>query len=167
MNVRARGRGHIWSFLTTSFLLCSLPGCSYLDFGGNDEKQFEVRFFWQNGPSIGPEDPDNPGFDKDGNKRPSPEVLATYTFPDIHAGMNGQIGPKGRITPTMGIELVEVKVPYLRWFNLQVQGGYQLVDLYLGKRFTSIFEVTVGPWIGWDFEADATAWGVGGTLIKF
>ena len=152
-------------FFPILFLL--LASCKYLDFGGDDKKSWELKFFWDRGPSIGEEDPNNKGFDKDGNKIPSPEVYATYYMPDIHAGLNGEIRPKGRVTPTVGVELLEFKVPYARWFNIQVQGGANLVDVYLGKRLTSIFEVTVGPWVGWDFDQDAWAVGVGGTLTKF
>jgi hypothetical protein len=37
----------------------------------------------------------------------------------------------------------------------------------MGKRLVSVFEVTAGAWVGWDFDEDDVAWGVGGTLIKF
>lgn len=148
-------------------VLLSSASCKYMDFGGDDKKQWEFQFFWDRAPEIGEEDPKNPGFDKDGNKIPSPEVYATYYFPDIHAGLGAEIGPKARITPVVGIELFEFKVPYARWFSFQVQGGADIVNVYLGKRLTSIFEVTVGPWFGRDFEQNDWAYGVGGTLIKF
>lgn len=153
-----------------TLLLLALPllcGCGILDFGGDDSKSFEFRPFWSNGPSVGDEDPENPGFDKDGNKIVSKEVLATYTFPDIHAGLHAVVAKEPRITPTVAVELFEVKVPYARWFSAQVSGGDQLVDFYLGKRLTSIFEVTVGPFAGWDFETHDWTWGVGGTVLKF
>lgn len=148
-------------------LLMLISGCSILDFGGNDAEPFEIRTFWSQGPSIGQEDPNNPGFDKDGNKIPPPEVLATYQFPDIHAGISAVIQPKPRFTPTIGIELCEVKLPYIRWISLQAQGGADLASIYAGKRLTSIFEVTVGPWFGRDFREDGWSWGVGGTVIRF
>lgn len=148
-------------------LLLSSASCKCLDFGGKDEKAWELQFFWDRAPAIGKEDPKNPGFDTDGNKIPSPEIYATYYFPDIHAGFAGEIKPKARMTPVVGVELLEFKIPYARWFNLQVQGGADIVSIYLGKRFTSIIEVTVGPWVGRDFELDDWAYGLGGTLIKF
>jgi len=148
-----------------AFLL--LASCKFLDFGGDDKQSFEFRFFWDRAPAIGAEDPENPGFDKDGNKIPSPEVYATYYMPDICTGLNVVVQPKGRITPVLGVELAEFKLPYLRWFSVQVQGGAQLVDVYVGKRLTSIFEVTIGGWYGWDFEERDWSWGVGGTLLRF
>lgn len=141
--------------------------CAVLDFGGDEKVPFEFRSFLTDGPRVGEEDPENPGFDKDGNKIPPQEVLATYQFPDIHAGLHAVMGKGPRITPTVSVELFEVKIPYARWFSVQASAGDQLVDVYLGKRLTSIFEVTVGPFYGWDFEERDWTWGVGGTIIKF
>lgn len=151
--------------LPAAFLFAA--GCSYLDFGGNDEKDFELRFFWDRAPSIGEEDPDNPGFDKDGNKIPSPEIYATYYFPDVTAGIHATIKPEPRFTPTVGVELFEAKLWKARWFSAQVFAGDQLVGFGFNKRLTSMFEVTVGPFVGRDFEEDEWAWGVGGTVLKF
>lgn len=148
-------------------LLLSIASCKYLDLGWDDKSNWELKAFWDKGPSIGEEDPANKGYDKDGNKIPSPEVLATYSFPDIHAGLAVEVTPKVKITPTMGVNLVDFKVPYLRWFEIQAQGGANMVDVYLGKRLTSIFEITVGPWFGYDFVSHGRAAGVGVTIIKF
>lgn len=139
----------------------------YLDFGGVDKKPFEVRFFWDRGPKIGPEDPSNPGYDKDGNKIPSPGVAATYFFPDIHAGMAWIDGNKQLLTPTINIELMEFKVPFLRWFIVAVGAGSQEVHIYLGKRITSVLETSIGPMIVYRFDEDDWSYGFQGTLIKF
>jgi hypothetical protein len=150
----------------TLFLFAA--GCSYLDFGGNDEKDFELRFFWDRVPfRIGEEDPNNPGFDKDGNKLVSPEILATYYFPDVTAGVYAVVQPEPRITPTVGIELFEAKLWKARWFSAQVFAGHQLVGFSFNKRLTSIVEITAGPFVGRDFGEDEWAWGIGGTLLKF
>jgi hypothetical protein len=144
-------------------------GCSVmraLDFGGDDKKPFEFRFGWEHGIEIpaGKPGTTNP----DGTYVPeTPEVAAILGFPDVHAGMNVVIQSKPRISPTVGIEVCEFKVPCLRWVSVQVQGGTDLADIYIGKRLVSVFEITVGPWIGWDFSENEVCWGVGATLIKF
>lgn len=144
-------------------------GCAVmraLDFGGDPGKQWEFRFGFEHGieTTEGKPGTTNP----DGTYVPeTPEVDAILSFPDVHAGLNVVIQSKPRISPTVGIELCEFKVPYLRWFNVQVQGGTDLADIYIGKRLVSVFEITVGPWVGWDFAEDRLAFGAGGTLIKF
>jgi len=146
-----------------------LAGCSVmraLDFGGDPKKAWEFRFGWEKGIETSQAKPGKT--DDQGVYQPeTPEVDAILGFPDIHAGLMVVVQPKGRITPTVHVEACEFKVPFLRWFSVQVGAGAQLVDAYVGKRLVSVFEVTVGPWVGWDFEEDAYAWGVGGTLIRF
>ena len=144
-------------------------GCAALDFGGDSEKIWDFRWGWnQSGISIGEEDPDNPGFDRDGNLIPeNPEILSTYTFPDTTAGYGILVQPASRTTPTLGLELAEFKTPYLRWFSLQAILGDDLVGMYLGKRFTSIYEVTAGLFYGRDQRVNSETWGVAFTLLKF
>lgn len=146
-----------------------LSGCSILralDFGGDSKKPFEFRFGWQHGIEQSKAKPGQ--VDKDGVYQPeTPEVDAILGFPDIHAGIMGEVQPKGRFTPTVQVELCEFKVPVLRWFSVQLGAGYQLAEAYIGKRLISVFEVTGGFWIGRDFEEDDWAWGFGGTLIRF
>lgn len=142
-------------------------GCAYLDFGGDDKQAFEFRTFWSEAPYIGKENPETPGYDADGNKIPPPEVLATYAFPDITAGIHASIGGNHRITPTVGVELFEAKIWKARWFSGQIFAGSNVVGFGFYKRWTSIFEVTTGPFIGYDTEDNDTVWGIGGTLTKF
>jgi len=143
-----------------------LAGCGVLDFGGDKEKPFEFDSFVFHLPVQG-SDPDGDGYDEDGNKIVSPEVAATYAFPDIHAGYAWIDGKRQKLTPTLNVELFEAKVPYLRWFNGQVGAGSDEVHFYLGKRFTSIFEVTAGPMVARRFDEDDWVFGVQATLIKF
>ena len=153
--------------LTLAAILSLLPSCSLLDFGGDDEKQWEFQFFWDQGPQIGEEDEDNPGFDKDGNKIPPPEVLATYLFPDVSAGYAWLDGDDPKITGTLNIEIAEFKVPYLRWFSIQAGAGSNEAHIYVGKRLTSIVEVTIGPMLARRFDEDDWVLGIQATLIKF
>jgi len=145
----------------------SCASCKYLDFGGDDEKAFEARFFWDRIPKMGEEDPENPGFDRDGNKLPSPETLVTYYMPDVSVGMALEVQPQARLTPLMSLEVMEFKVPKLRWFSVQLMAGMDMIGLYCGKRFTSILEITAGPWFGRDLIEDDFAWGLSATIQKF
>ncbi len=153
--------------------LCLLPliltGCSILralDFGGDPQKAWEFRFGWEKGIEKSSAKPGQ--VDAEGVYQPeTPEVEAILSFPDVHAGMMVLVQPKGRITPTVHVEAFEFKVPYLRWFSMQAGAGAQLVDVYIGKRLVSVFEVTFGGFVGWDFDVDAWTWGIGGTLIRF
>jgi hypothetical protein len=157
-----------WANLCAIILLFPLlPGCAYLDFGWDDKTSWDFKPFWDTGITIGEEDPENPGYDKDGNKIPSPEVLATYTFPDVTAGMHVLIGRDARITPTVGMEMFETKLGPTRWWSGQFFGGNQVAGFGLYKRWTSIYEITTGPFVCWDFEARGLNYGVGFTLIKF
>lgn len=150
-------------------LIPFLPACAVmkiLDFGGDDSKAFEFRFGWEHGIEQSTAPPGQT--DECGVYHPeTPEVDALLSFPDIHAGLNVLISSKPRITPTVGLELMEFKVPYLRWFNVQIQGGTDLVDIYVGKKLLSVYEVTVGPWYGYDFAENTRVYGIGGTLIRF
>ena len=143
--------------LVSVLMICLFTGCS----------SFEVKPFWGDAPQIGKENPETPGFDKDGNKIPSPEVLATYYFPDIHAGYAWVDGDKGKLTPTLGVEILEVKVPVLRWFSIQLGAGTDELHVYVGKRFTSVFEITAGPMFSRRFDEEEWSWGFGATVIKF
>jgi hypothetical protein len=148
-------------------LLCA--GCASMDFGGKSDRAWEFRWGWnQSGVTVGEEDPDNPGFDREGNLIPeNPEVLATYQFPDTTAGYGILVQPTSRTTPTLGLELAEFRTPYLRWFSVQAVVGDDLVGGYLGKRFTSIYEITGGLFYGRDQRINSETWGVAFTLLKF
>lgn len=158
-----------WNLAALVVAFAILSGCSVLralDFGGDDKKPFEFRFGWERGIEQSKAKPGQ--VDANGVYQPeTPEVDAILQFPDIHAGVMVEIQPKGRVTPTVQVELCEFKVPYARWFGVQFGAGYQMLDVYVGKRLISVFEITFGPWVGWDFDLDDWAWGAGGTLIKF
>lgn len=147
-----------------------LPGCAALEFGGDEDRAWDFRWGWnQAGVSdIGEPDPENPEFDEDGNLIPDADVTMTYQFPDVTAGYTVVMGSeRSRTTPTMGVEAFEFKVPYLRWFSTQAMVGNDLVGVYVGKRFTSIYEVTGGVFYGRDQESDEETWGLSFTLLKF
>lgn len=160
--------------------LFALPGCSVLralDFGGDDKKAFEFAWGWEHGVAEARPGTKPGGVDDQGVYKPeTPEAEAVLGFPNVHAGVAGEIRPKGRMTPTVAVEAFRVKFPYVRWWELQVGAGAQIAEVSFTKRLVSVFEITAGPWAGWDFEEshkrgpnflDKMAWGVTGTLIKF
>lgn len=144
-------------------------GCAFfraLDFGGDPGKPFEFRWGWERGIERGSGKPGE--VDPHGVYTPEdPAAEAVFSFPAIHAGFALEVQPKSRITPTVGMELFRFKVPWARWWIVQGQAGSQLAEIYLGKRLVSIVDVTVGPWVGWDFEEDALSWGAACTMVKF
>lgn len=147
----------------------STAGCKVLaalDFGGDPKSDWEIHAGWEHGLHDSTALPGQVD-DKGVYKPETPEVDSILGFPNIHAGVSGQIRPMGRVTPTVSIEACRVKAPYLRWWELQIGAGNQLVEASFTKRLVSVFEVTAGPWIGWNFDFHALAWGVCFTLIKF
>lgn len=154
-------------FLLALFLLPA--GCSWLDYQGDPDKAFEFRFGWERVSSV--KSSAKPGqVDPNGVYEPETSgAEALLYFPTVSAGLNVEVRPEGRVTPTVGLEAFRFKVPvpYFRWWTLQVQGGANLADVYLGKLVVPVVDVTVGPWIGWDFDVDDVAWGLGGTIFKF
>lgn len=148
-----------------------LSGCSVLsalDFGGDDKKAWEFRFGWDHGVAQAAAGTKPGAVDENGVYKPeTPEAESILGFPNIHAGVAGEIYPKGRITPVVQVTACDVKVPYLRWFSVQVGAGANLAEVYIGKRLVSVYEITAGPWFGRDFDTDRWAYGVAFTLIKF
>jgi hypothetical protein len=156
-------------FLMAAVVGLSLCGCKVLaalDFGGDPKSDWEFRWGFEHGihdSSAPPGQVDDRGI----YKPETPEVDSILGFPNIHAGVAGQVRPAGRVTPVVAIEACRVKVPWLRWWELQVGAGNQLVEASFTKRLVSVFEVTAGPWIGWNYDFHALAWGFCFTLIKF
>lgn len=153
-------------------------GCTFfsaLDFGGDDKIAWEFHPGWEHGLHDSTAKPGQVD-DKGVYKPETPEVEAVLGMPNVHAGLTGEIYPKGHITPTVQVEAFRFKVPELRWWEIQVGAGANMVDLYFGKRLVSVFEITAGPWVGWDFvdshkrgpnTLKKLAYGIGFTIIKF
>ena len=114
--------------------------------------------------------PLNGHFDDEGNWIPDDATIAwTYQIPDISAGFAFDIKSLDA-TPSIQVELLEFDIPGLRWFRtwkLDAGVAYQRAYGYLGPRLTSIFEISVGGWVGWNWEDNELAYGVGFTIIKF
>lgn len=148
-----------------------LGGCSImraLDYDGNPKKSFEIRAGWDHGIETSKAKPGE--VDKDGVYQPETEgVDAILSFPGISTGLAWEARPDSRVTPTVGMEIFRVKtpIPYARWWVFQVGGGAQLAEVYAGKLLVPVVDVTVGPWVGWDFNERKWAVGAQITIFKF
>jgi hypothetical protein len=148
-----------------------LSGCkalSYLDFGGVEKEPFELRMGWQHGIHEA-KDGTKPGqTDDTGVYKPeTPQAEALLAFPNVHAGILGEIQPKARLTPVVNLEVLSAKAPLVGWWEIQVGAGANVVDFYLGKRLLSVWEITVGPCYLRDVQEHAFGWGGIGTVIRF
>ncbi len=109
---------------------------------------------------------EHPGYDEDGNLIVDPEIRWTYHMPDIHAGFTYDFKFR-RARPVIGLELCEFKAPLIRWNQIGVFGGEDLVGVHLSHRWTSIFEVSTGVWYGYDTSEQQPTFGVALLIIKF
>ena len=115
------------------------------------------------------EGPTNGHFDEEGNWIPNnPDIARTYQIPDIGAGFVFDINSLD-LSPSLQLELLEVdtSVPYVGTLKLDFGVAYQRSYLYVGKLWTSIFEISTGGFVGWNWEDNEISYGVAGTIIKF
>lgn len=121
---------------------------------------------------VGIDGPVNGHFTPDGEWIPDdPLIAATYKFPDLGCGFIIDVGDLKEVvvTPSLQIELLEVDthIPYVGTLKLDAGIGYMRSYVYVGKLFTSIIEISAGPFIGWDFEDKELSYGLGCTIIRF
>ena len=107
-----------------------------------------------------------PGYDSDGNLLVSTEIENTYRFPDIHAGVTYDV-EFGRVRPVLEVELLEFKAPYVRWNQVGILVGEDLIGAHLSHRWTSIYEVSTGVWVGYDTNEHDTTFGFAAFIMKF
>ncbi len=118
-------------------------------------------------------------FDEDGNYIPeNPEIEWTYQIPDISTGfifdVNSMIDEEHRrdvefISPALQIELFEFDshIPYVSTLKIDFGVAYQRAYLYVGKLWTSIFEISTGVFGGWNFKNREPSYGIAIGIIKF
>lgn len=154
--------------LLLSFLL-SATGCTHFRPSFISEESFRAP----NSTEITEEDFDGPRnghFDEDGNWIPNDETIKlTYKIPDISSGFLFDIATLD-VTPSIQVELLEFDIPfipYLETWKLDAGVAYQRVYGYFGPLITSIFEISVGAFVGWNWEDKELSYGVGFTIIKF
>ena len=150
-------------------LLLILSGCGAFRPGFISDESWDA----ENDGTITPDDFDGPlngHFDDEGNWVPDDATITwTYCIPDISAGFLFDINSSD-LTPGLQIELLEFDLPitkYLRTWKLDGGAAYQRAYIYLGPRITSIFEISVGGFIGWNFDDNQASYGVAATIIKF
>ena len=153
----------------------TLGGCNTFKMSWVDENSRKVP---KKSESILPFDmgPLGGHFDDKGIWHPDdPTIEATYKIPDLSSGLLFDT-KSFQVTPTIQVEILEYDAPwkkskqfwrYLSVFKLDVGAGYQRAFGYLGIRITSIFEVSVGVAVGWNFEEKDYFVGPALTIIKF
>lgn len=161
-------------------LVCSsitLSACAQFRPGFISDNSWEVEsdFVEQNeNEELNPEDyidgPLGGHFDEEGNWIPDdPSIAWTYQIPDISAGFIFDANTLD-VTPSIQIELIEFDTP-LPWpvktYKIDAGVGYQRSYIYIGPRITSIFEISVGGFFGYNWDEKDMSYGVGFTLIKF
>lgn len=163
--------------LLLSFLLSlfSLTGCNSFRPSWIDENYWSV----EEG-EISPDDFDAPlggHFNEDDEWIPDdPTIELTYKIPDISAGFLFDAKTYD-VTPSIQVELLEFDIPgavfndtFLRWirtWKLDFGVAYQRTFIYLGPRITSIFEISIGGFFGWNWKERDLTYGIGFTIIKF
>ena len=110
--------------------------------------------------------PTNPQYDVDGNLIVSPEISNTYRMPDIHAGVALDWNFK-RVRPVIEMEMFEFKAPYVRYNEVGVFAGDDLIGIHLSHRWTSIVEFNTGVFGGYDTMEHHSTFGLSLLMIKF
>jgi len=150
-------------------LLClSLPGCAEFRPSWISEESYRAP-----NSEITEDDFDGPRnghFNDEGEWIPDePTIAWTYKIPDIGVGYLFDAATLDT-TPSIQVELLEFDIPFLpilRTWKLDAGVGYQRTYGYFGPLITSIFEISVGGFIGWNWEEEDLSYGVGFTIIKF
>jgi hypothetical protein len=79
------------------------------------------------------------------------DVEATYEFPDLSTGF---VVAQDRVSVLMGIEM---------WDTNRFAGDFVMAEdlaaIAISWRVTSMFEIKLGAFYGWDFELQRTAYG--------
>lgn len=146
-----------------------LQGCSVIKPGWIKESQEIVEEQESDDTIEGVEGPTGGHFNEDGEWVPNnPEIEITYKIPDISTGFLLEL-PSLQVTPTLSVELFEfdTHIPYVERIKFDVGVGHQRTFLYVGKLWTSIFEISTGGFVGWNWEDEEITYGVSLTIIKF
>ena len=118
-------------------------------------------------------------FDDYGNFIPeNPDIEWTYKIPDISSGFIVDIASSldrdkrenaEFISPSLQIELFEfdTHIPYINTLKIDFGVAYQRAYLYVGKLLTSVFEISIGVYGGWNFADNEPTYGIGLAIIKF
>lgn len=165
----ARARKTGWASLALAALLLGSTGCSVFKPGFIREDSYEVKPSDNNAVVEGIDGPTGGHFDEDGNWIPdNPDIPMTYKIPDIGAGFIFDVRSLD-VTPSIQVEILEIDthIPYVNTLKVDAGVGYQRVFAYVGKLWTSIFEISTGLFAGWNWDDNDVSYGVGCTIIRF
>ena len=166
-------RNWIYTLLLLITLLPS-TGCSLFRLGWVNENSYEVQEEAEPNENDGSILPDDMGplgghFNDDGEWIPDdPDIELTYKIPDISAGFIFDVKTL-ELSPSISFELFEfdTHIPYLRRLKFDAGVAYQRGFLYVGKLWTSVFEVSTGGFAGWNWRDNEPTYGVALLIIKF
>jgi len=164
-------KNYIFLLILTALLSLS-TGCSLFRWGWVDENSYAVEDESEpSNDSILPDDigPLGGHFDNDGKWIPDdPDIELTYKIPDISAGFIFDINSLSA-SPSIQVELFEfdTRIPYVRRIKFDLGVAYQRGFIYAGKLWTSVFEISTGGFIGWNWEDEQLSYGFAFTIIKF
>lgn len=144
-----------------------LSGCGSVRLGWIDENSYET----EQSDSILPDDigPLGGHFDEDDKWIPDDEdIVLTYKIPDISAGFIFDARTL-EVSPSISIELFEfdTHIPYVRRLKFDAGVAHQRTFGYVGKLWTSIFEISTGAFIGWNWKEQELSYGAALLIIKF
>lgn len=168
----ARVRKAGWESLVHLAILTTLlfsSGCNAFRPGFVRETSYEVEERPDNALVDGVSGPTGGHFDDEGNWIPDNEdIPLTYKIPDIGAGFIFDVRDYS-VSPSLQIEILEIDshIPYLRTLKLDGGVAYQRGYVYIGKLWTSIFEISTGGFVGWNWEDKDLTYGIGATIIRF
>jgi len=145
--------------LVLCFTLLFTPGCADFKPGWVSEETYVVE---------GVDEPLGGHFDGEEWVPDNPDIAMTYKIPDIGAGFIVDFNDWS-VSPSIHIELLEFNsfIPYVNFIKVDLGVAYQRTYVYVGKLWTSIFEISTGGFIGWNYEDGELCYGVGFTIIKF
>lgn len=160
------------AFLLLGVLILSNTGCGIIKPSWLREENSVVIEEPSNDKLPGIEGPTGGHFNDEGEWIPDKEEIpATYSMPDISAGLLVDVGniKDVKVSPCLQIELFEIDthVPYLGTLKLDAGAAYMRTYIYVGKLWTNIFEISSGLFVGWDFEEKRLSYGIAGTIIRF
>lgn len=150
-------------------------GCESFSFGWQREDSIKINNWSENEEGV----PDfaNGHFNDDDEWIPDNEDIAsTYKIPDLGTGFIFDVNSLS-VSPSLQIELVEFDshIPYINTLKVDFGVAYNRTFFYLGKLWTSIFEISTGVYVGWNFDdfdwkklrGGELSYGAGATIIKF
>lgn len=174
-----QSRRAVLTLLSCLLSIFLLTGCNSFRPSWVSDNYWELEEARKDRPEVKPEDFDGPlGGHFEGDKwvPDDPTIELTYKIPDISAGFIFDANTLD-LSPSLQIELLEFDLPgswfndtflkYIRTWKLDFGVAYQRAFGYLGPRLTSIFEISVGGFVGWNWEDEELSYGIGAAIIKF